>query len=232
MKAKTGDYLSASSPNTLFEYLTPFLEKSFVFVEHPFSIAGHGTSSTGGSARFDDNHPRAQPRMKFAAESATDPLEDPLPGPYPTMAVAMFSVLEKVRKDWSDEVAKRPDYLSWYRHILSSDNHRPRAHETVVERLGAYAETIGTGDAFRAAMQEGGPLPPRLSYALRRIAKNFRLDGRMTISGRRGRVNTIETAAAVADRVLGEHAASAAGQPQRRARLWRGARLRGLAYRI
>ena len=151
--------------------------------------------------------------------------------PDPTMAVAMFSVMEKVRTAWQDN--RHPPGLSLlYRHILSSDNHRPQVHETVVERLGAYAETIGTGDAFRAAMQEGGPLPPRLSYGLRRIAKNFRLDGRMTISGRRGRVNTVETAAAVVDRVLGGHAVSAAGQPERRARLWRGARLRGLAYRI
>ena len=171
--------------------------------------------------------------MKFAAESATDPLEEAPARPVSDDGGRdVLGHGEGAERTRSDEVAMRPDYLSWYRHILSSDNHRPQVHGTVVERLGAYAETIGTGDAFRAAMQEGGPLPPRLSYGLRRIAKNFRLDGRMTISGRRGRVNTVETAAAVVDRVLGGHAVSAAGQPERRARLWRGARLRGLAYRI
>ena len=68
-------------------------------------------------------------------------------------------------------------------------------------------------------MQEGGPLPPRLSYALRRIAKNFRLDGRMTISGRRGRVNTHRDGRGGGRPGPRRTCRSDAGQPQRRARL-------------
>ncbi|CAN5378513.1 hypothetical protein BH10PSE9_BH10PSE9_06040 [soil metagenome] len=228
MRAKTGDYLSATLPDTYFEFYATFSQDSFLFAEHPFSIGGHGTKSNGGATRYSPTDVRAQPRLQFAAEAATDPLQESLPGPYPTMSAALLSALEMVKRYWSDTYRIVPDYQAWYRWILASDTHRPADYAAVKALLQGYAKSGGTFSALEAAARELGESPSRISHAMRRIGKNFRFDFRMTLSGRKDGANTVATAASVLDDILGEGYPEMGKSPRGRSLLWRSSRLRAL----
>ena len=140
--------------------------------------------------------------------------------------MAFFGVLETVKRDWDDVLTIRPDYFAWYRRIVTTDRNRGDVFEEVVAKLGQYAESIGTGEEFRSAMAEPVADSDGVSRLVRKLAKALRLDPHITLSGASGGVNTVETAAANVDRMLGCDYPRLIDQPERRAKMWRAAWLR------
>jgi hypothetical protein len=93
----------------------------------------------------------------------------------------------------------------------------------IVRSIGAYADSIETGDAFRAALMERDIVPRRVARAAARMGKNFRLDFTIVRFGRKGSFNTIKTATAVVEDVLGGNYLNTARTRGGHARLWVGA---------
>lgn len=197
-----GEYFGGAIPDVYFSFQATMEGGTFLYVQHPFSVNGSSAATTGGAHKgrvgsdTGDSAGRA-----FTSEIAQDHKQDVVDHAF-SLPLVLFSTLETVRRQKGIDVPN-PDYLAWYRYILSSTSRENTAlRNQVYKVLSHYSEKTNSQKEWAVAKMTASRLRWRLNRLVMRLngigpkLKSVRLDA--TVGGE----NTILSAVNLIDAVL------------------------------
>lgn len=173
---------------------------NFYHVNHVFSINGYSPASTGGGQNAAQRKTGDDSSSKlFEIENKTDTVSDVIAyaGSVP---LAFFSTLETIRHR-HELMEFKPNYLSWYRYVLSSSRANADLEKLLKNILLPHAEETGSMSELKEAQKL--PLQPKQSW-VERVKKWRRILTSFRVSTKKDGKNTVLTAAETVDTILGE----------------------------
>jgi hypothetical protein len=193
----------------------------FLRVEHPFSMNGFGHRSNGGS-----NQARANVVNEgntFRSDAQNDPVKDVLPI-NKCVSYGYLNVLETLRKNFS-KPAMHLELDPWYRRICFELSRKKDAEERegILADLVYHAETLGDPDALARAQASPRSLRQRAKI---RWAYNKDKLGSFSMYGGQDGINTVATAVARMDYILGQDYGNVLAGGMSRAEAWQAAKMR------
>jgi glycosyltransferase involved in cell wall biosynthesis len=222
MRDPGGAVFNGSSPDIYFSYRTILNGANALYAAHPFSLNGHSPVSNGNAHQaYSQSDPRSAPARQFVAENETDPVKDAL-RPGHSVPLAFLSALETVRARLGD-AGGRPNYLAWYRYILSANRHNDATgRKTVVDILADFAQRSGTTELFIKAAHPVANLRwlrLKAEVATGKVSRAYSFKRSAESNGK----NTVLTAAEMIDRVLGDDYARVLDGERTHGQAWRAA---------
>jgi hypothetical protein len=216
-----GECILSMSPDTYITMRAIHAGGRFLSVEHPFSMNGYGHRSNGGSSKAGVNVENEG--SIFRSEAQNDPVRDVLPINKCT-AYGYLNVLETMRKNFP-ESSMPLDLESWYRRVCYEVSRRKDAAErdTLMADVAYHAETIGDADALARAQAT-----PRFLQQRAKIRWAYNKDklGSFKVGGAQDGINTVATAVARLDYIMGQDYASVVAGDMSRAKAWQAAKKR------
>lgn len=173
---------------------------NFIHTNHSFSVNGYGSASTGaGQSAAQRTGGNIGTSRQFEQENETDSLADVL-GYASSVPLAFFSTLETIRHR-HHLMRHQPDYLAWYRYVLSSARKNPELKRELIDILTPHAKSANSTDILNRAIEL--PFIPKRTFAERlkkwkSVVHSFRISAE--IDGE----NTVFSAAKAMDAVLGD----------------------------
>ena len=213
-----GECILSMSPDTYMTMRAILAGGRFIRVGHPFSINGYGHRSNGGSTKVAGNVKNEF--SSFQTQAQQDPVRDVLPI-NKCVAFGYFNVLETLRHAFP-EPALKLDLERWYRRILFETSRRKDADEraAIIADVEFHAEKLGDPAALARAKADLRPFRHKLAI---RWAYNKNKWGSFRLDGAHAGTNTVATAVARCDHVLGrDYEAVVAGRVSK-AQAWRDA---------
>jgi glycosyltransferase involved in cell wall biosynthesis len=216
-----GECILSMSPDTYITMRAIAAGGRFLTVEHPFSLNGFGHRSNGGSSK-------ARVNVKnegsiFRSEAQNDPEKDVLPI-NKCIAYGYLNVLETLRKNFPAP-AMHLDLESWYRRVCFEVSRKKDAEErdSILADVALHAETIGDRQALERARAT-----PRFFQQRAKIRWFHSKDklGSFSVDGGQDGINTVATAVARMDYILGQDYANVLAGGMSRAQAWQAAKMR------
>lgn len=181
-------------------YRAVLLGGNFVHTNHSFSINGYGSASTGaGQSAAQKSGGNTGTSQQFEQENKADPLADVL-GYASSVPLAFFSTLETIRHRHG-LTQHQPDYLAWYRYVLSSARKNPELKHELIGILTTHAKSTDSIDVLNRANEL--PFLPKRTFA-ERLKKWRSVLHSFRISAEVGGENNVYSAAKAMDHVLGD----------------------------
>lgn len=223
-----GLYFDSAIPDVNFEYRATVHGGRFLFANHVFTISGYSPASTGGAHHGKSGDERsARAAQKFIAEIKADPFEDVIEHAL-SAPLAFMSTFETLRTRMGAPDTLLPDYVEWYRYVLSAGRKDPDMAQKLNDILGAYAQRTQTDAALHAA-QVAHPKPKR---TLRERLARFRSQSAsFRRSAEVGGENTVLSAARMCDTVFGTDYDAVLKGSKSAGAAWRGARNRSKSFK-
>jgi glycosyltransferase involved in cell wall biosynthesis len=202
LAAADGTCILARSPDTYLSMRAIQYGGQFIHCNHPFSMNGYGSRSTGGSfgALGRTSKGRNAPtKTVFEKEIEGDLVEDVMPLSK-SVPLGYLSTLETVRHHFPTP-SLEVDYVGWYRgviHDMSKKSTDTANH--IYQTMTDYAASTKTTAQLQEALKHRRGALLRASEIWN---KNTGKLNSFRVSATKGRINTIATAVQSCDHVLG-----------------------------
>ena len=201
MRGAGGHVFGARSPDVYLSYHTVLSCRAFLHSRHPFSVNGYSPVSTGNASHaYASSDPRSRPASRFVQEALQDPVTDAIRTESTSLHLNLLASFETARITLAVD-PREVDYASWYayvRHSAASDE--PEGRRQVESAIELHARENGQGDA----LERSRATRPRRRRFVKFTSKLASHLGTIKCSAAQGNVNTVCTAAALADEVLAD----------------------------
>lgn len=230
VRERTGAVFSCSVPDVYFYISALAMLDEFKAIEHPFSIQGIGTKSTGVDARqgTDDGE---SPAERFAREAATDPIVDPIPGRLPAIEMYYLNAVEQAnRVAFGGTLA--PNYGAYLNRVgaalIAAGPEKLAEGLPMLQRFVAGLAEPGDAVAVLARLDVAAAAAPAgaaLAGRRRWMLPSYASGGKVVVDLKRLSSGSIADAASHADMMLGQ---GALGDDDRALGSWGGVLARAL----
>lgn len=202
LAAEDGNCILARSPDTYVSIRAMQHGGRFIHCNHPFSMNGFGSKSTGGSfgvLRSKTKSSNTPTKTIFEMEIQNDGVEDIMPLSN-SVPLGYLSTLETVRHHFPTPYLE-VDYVGWYRNIIyGMSKNNTDVVDHITQTMTDYAVSSGTMAQLQKALKH--PFHGMLQ-ASKLWHKNVDKFGSFRINATIGNINTVATAAQACDHVLG-----------------------------